>query len=117
MKALTCPVIMGRCSTRSDGSLSISFSTPELSPDEKVAFMELQNKNLKLLLQPQDSEPAELKEVKGQFDKKTPSQRLRSILFVYWKQSDGTGEFDNFYSRWMNDLCESVKAKLEPEPT
>jgi len=115
MKAVTCPVILGRCSTRSDGSLSLNFSTPELTPDEKVALMELQNKNLKMLLQPTESEPVELKEVKGQFDRKTCSARMRGLLFVYWKQSDGTGEFEDFYRRWYESAMESIKDKLEPQ--
>lgn len=113
MKALTCPVILTGAATRADGSLSLRFSTPELSPDEKVAFMEVQNTNLKMLLQPSGTEPAELKEVKGQFDKKTPGQRLRACLFVLWKQADGTGDFEEFYRRRMEDLINSVKTKLE----
>lgn len=75
--------------------------------------MEVQNINLKLLLQPSDSEPVELKEVKGQFDKKTPSQRLRSVLFIWWKQADGTGEFDEFYRKRMEDFINSVKIRLD----
>lgn len=113
MKALTCPVILTGAATRSDGSLSLRFSTPELSPDEKVAFMEIQNTNLKLLLQPVDNEPAELKEVKGQFDTKTPSQRLRAVLFILWRQADGTGDFEDFYRRRIEDIINSVKRKLE----
>lgn len=115
-KAITCPVILGRCSTRADGSLSLTFSTPELTPDEKVALMELQNQNLKMLLQPSDSEPAEFKEVRGHFDTKTPSQRLRSVLFVFWKQADGTGDFEDFYRTRMSDIIDMIKKKLEPMP-
>lgn len=116
MKALTCPVILTGAATRADGSLSLRFSTPELSPDEKVAFMEIQNTNLKMLLQPSESEPAELKEVKGQFDRKTHSQRLRSVLFILWKQADGTGDFEEFYRRRMEDIINTVKTKLEQKP-
>ncbi len=115
MRAITCPVILGRVSTRSDGSLTLSFSTPELKPDEKVAFMEVQNSNLKMLLQPSDNDPAELKEVKGQFDTKTPGQRLRSVLYIYWKQADGTGEFENFYRRQIEEIINNIKQRLEPK--
>lgn len=75
--------------------------------------MEIQNTNLKLLLQPVDNEPAELKEVKGQFDTKTPSQRLRAVLFILWRQADGTGDFEDFYRRRIEDIINSVKRKLE----
>jgi hypothetical protein len=112
-KALTCPVILTGASTRADGSLGLRFSTPELASAEKVAFMELQNLNLKMLLQPADGEPVELKEVRGQFDSKTPSQRLRGALFVLWTQAaKGQGEFEDFYRREMEKLIEDVKGKL-----
>lgn len=116
MKAVTCPCVLSSASTRSDGSLSLKFSTPELEASEKTAFFELLNLNLKMLLQPAEGAPVELKEVKGQFDRKTPSQRLRSLLFVVWKQTDGTGDFEDFYRRRLDDVIEMFKNKLEPKP-
>ena len=115
MKAITCPVILGRVSTCKDGSLTLSFSTPELTPDEKVAFMEVLNQNLKMLLQP-DAMVVEMKEIRGQFETKTPSQRLRSLLYIWWKQSSGQGEFESFYQRQMEQIINTIKEKLEPKP-
>lgn len=115
MKAITCPVIITSASTRADGSLGLRLATPELKPDEKTAFFELLNVNLKMLLQPNDAEPAELKDIKGEFDTKTPSMRLRATLFVWWKQQQEPGEFEEFYRRNMEKLIEYVKGKLNPE--
>ena len=112
MKALTCPVILTSASTRADGSLGLRFATPELRPDEKTAFFEIQNLNLKMLLQPADGEPGELKEVKGQFDSKTPGQRLRGVIFVWFKESNAPGEFEDFYRRQMEVLINYVKDQL-----
>jgi hypothetical protein len=114
MKALTCPVILTSASTRADGSLGLRLATPELKPDEKTAFFELQGSNLRMLLQPEEGEPAELKDVKGEFDTKTPSMRLRATLFVWWKQQQEPGEFEDFYRRNMEKLIEYVKTKLNP---
>ncbi len=116
MKAITCPTILDRVSTRSDGSLTLSFSTTELLPDEKLVFLELQKKNLKMLLQPTDEITTEMKEVRGQFETRTHSQRLRSCLYIYWKQADGTGEFETFYRRQMDEIINNIKTKLEPKP-
>lgn len=116
MKAVTCPCILSGASTRSDGSLSLKFSTPELEATEKTAFFELLNLNLKMLLQPADGVPVELKEVKGQFDRKTPSARLRAVLYILWKQADGTGDFEDFYRRQIDVFIDAVKKKLEPKP-
>jgi len=113
--AVTCPIIITGCSTRADGSLSIRCSTPELSVTEKVAIMELQNTNLRMLLQPLDGAPTDLKEVKSEFNPKSFSVRLRACLFVLHKQQERSEDFQTFYARYMTDLIESVKAQLEPE--
>lgn len=115
MKAITCPVIIGSVSTRADNSVGIRLSTPELKPEEKTAFFELQGHQLKMLLQPDSMAEVELKEVKGQFDQKTPGQRLRACLFILWKQSGEQGDYDDFYRRNMEKLIEYVKSKLQPQ--
>lgn len=105
MKAITCDVILTGVSTRADGSLSLRFSTPELSTMEKVAVMELQNKELKILLQPTDSNEAMVTIKKGVT---TPSQRLRAALHVAWSKSGRAGDFDTFYVRRMEVIINSI---------
>lgn len=122
MKALTCSVILSGCSTRVDGSISIRLSTPELSGTEKAAIFDLQGKELKILLQPVDNAPDELVAVKRDLDFKTPGQRLRNTIFVWWKQLEDGGKmggksFDLFYGETMNRIIEDVKRNLEPEPS
>ena len=112
--AITCPMILTGASTRVDGSLNLRFSSPELSANEKATFFELLNKNLRVLIQPIDSPPLALKEVKAEFSRLTPSQRLRNLLFVLHKKQERTQDFDAFYIKYMNDLCESIKAQLAP---
>lgn len=114
MKALTCPVILEGASTRADGSLSLRFSTPELAAENKTAFFELLNQNLKMLLQPADNEPVELHDVKGEFDRKTPSQRLRNCIFIWFKQQGEPGDFEDWYRRRMEDIISQVKRELNP---
>lgn len=106
-------MILGSATTRADGSLGLRFSTPELQPDEKTAFFELLNQNLKVLLQP-TGEVAGLKDVKAEFDNKTPSQRLRACLYVAFQQSGGRGEFEDFYRKKMEAFIMDVKSNLQP---
>jgi hypothetical protein len=116
MKALTCQVIITSASTRADGSLGLRLATPELTAPEKVALIELQGQNLKMLLQPAEGEPVELVEVKGEFGERTPGQRLRAVLYLLWRQSGETGiDFEVFYRREMEKLIDGQKAKL-PQP-
>lgn len=114
MKAITCDMILTSASTRADGSLGLRFSTPELDPSSKTAFFELLNQNLKVLLQP-TGEVEGLKDVKGEFENKTPSQRLRNCLFVAFRQSGARGEFDDFYRKKMEVFINDVKSNLQPE--
>jgi len=112
MKTISTQAVITSLSSKSDGSLGLRLSTPELKNDEKVAFMELQNVNLKILLQPLDLESKDIKEVKGELDTKTASQRLRAVLFVWWKQTE-QGDFADFYLQHMEKFIEHVKTKLE----
>jgi len=114
MKALTCDVILTGVSTRADGSLGLKLSTPELKPDEKLVFLEAVHQELTMLLQPKSMADG-LKEVKGEFDRKTSSQRLRSVLFVKWKQEKEPMDFDEYYRRQMERFINSIKETLAPE--
>lgn len=113
-KALTCEVQLTGCATRSDGSLSLRFGTPELKVDEKAAFMELQGLNCKLLLQPMTGEPSELKDVRTELETKTPSMRLRAVLYVAWDQEGKNGEWEDYYRRKMESIINHIKSKLKP---
>lgn len=113
-KAITCEVQLTGASTRADGSLSLRLATPELSSLEKAAFMELQGINIKMLLQPMTGEPEELTDVKKEFETKTPSMRLRAVLYVAWEQSGKPGEFEDFYRHKMEFFINDVKKSLNP---
>lgn len=115
MKAITSEVILTSVASRVDGGLSLRMVTPELDSDEKVAFFEAQNKECVILLQPKDREAmSELKEVKGEFDQKTPGQRMRAVLFVLWKQRGEQGDFTDFYRKEMETVIMAVKNQLQP---
>lgn len=120
MKALLTPAIFTGFSSRADGSLGFRGVTPELSHGEKVALMELHQQNVKLLIQPVGESPEAMVEVKNELNTKTPSQRLRAVLFVLFKQWSESGKikgvmFEQFYSEQMNRMIDDIKGQLEPE--
>jgi hypothetical protein len=115
MRAFTCAVIISGVSTKVDGGLCLRLTTPELDPQEKAAVFELQNCELKMLLQQEGENETKFTEVKGQFDTKTPSQRLRAVLYVLWKGVDGTGDFEMFYRRRMDSIIDKIKEKFPKE--
>ena len=112
-RAIKTQVIITSLSAKKDGSLGLRMTTPELTADEKVAFMELQNVNLDALFDPIDFATKEIAEVKSEVDSKTPSQRLRGVLWVLYDQAGRPGDFNSFYTQKMESIIEWVKRKLD----
>ena len=100
-------------SARVDKSVRFSICTGELTDSERAAFFPLQGANCRVLLEPleADEEPVE---VKGEKEQKTPSQRLRGVLWLLHKQLGSPGDFEEFYRSSINRMVDQVKAKLDP---
>lgn len=113
MKAIETNAIITGIRSKVDGSLGISFTTPELTPEEKAEFMRLQGMNLVALFNPLDEKDAPKYVVDKEIETKTPSNRLRNTLYVLWEQEGGKGDFDEFYKRYMEKFIEAVKEKLQ----
>lgn len=112
MNAIKTRLIINRFSSRKDRSLSLSAETPELTEVEMVAFMKLQGHEIDAFLKPSEG-LTDIIEVKSEVDTKTPSQRLRSTLFVLWKQMGEKESFSTFYEKYMYKIIESIKSKLD----
>lgn len=116
MRAFTSSVLIGSVSTKADGGLSVRMILPELTPDQKTAVFELQNCELKMLLQQDDDETSKLTEVKSELETKTKSQRLRSVLYVEYQNLKPEGlTFEDYYHREMERIIEFRKQNL-PQP-
>lgn len=104
---------VGATTSRADGSVKVSFITPELRPSEAGALLTLHGKNCCISIVPEDVVPEEVVKVDTARGEKTPSQRFRAVLFLLWRQEGEQDTFDNYYVRHLNRLTESVKAKLQ----
>jgi hypothetical protein len=48
-----------------------------------------------------------------QYEGKTPSQRMRSVIFLLWsKDKNGHETFEGFYDWYMEKIIEKIKTKL-----
>jgi hypothetical protein len=119
MKTLITPAIITGFSSKVDKSLGFRGVTPELSVSERVAFMEYQGINCRMLLEPTDFTADGRTEVKGVLDQKSPSVRLRGALYVLWNQLMKAQKIDQpfmeFYLVQMDRLIDDIKSQLEPE--
>jgi len=115
---IKCNVILTSVRTRRDNSLGISIETPELDNEAMLVFLRLRGINLDMTLQPLEQAKEPPIEVKAKIDNQTPSQRLRSILYVLFDHEKTTGIipkdelFDVFYARKIEKIIEWVKTKL-----
>jgi hypothetical protein len=111
-------VTIGSIRAKVDGSLGFNVSTPELSPEEKVAFMALQNNVLEAVFQPLDNPEATILPIETEKGVNTQSQRIRSVLFVLWTKMKDAGEyvdddFNAFYRKDTEKYILSRKEKIE----
>lgn len=113
MKAIKVNVILGSVRSRKDGSLGLTLETPALSSAEKAAVFDLQNLSCEMLLNPIDtSDDCELVTINTDLNMKSPSQRLRSVLFVLYRQLNSLDSFQEFYVKQMEKMIEHFKSKL-----
>jgi hypothetical protein len=119
MKVIVTSAILTSFSSRVDKSLGFRGVTPELSSSEKTALMDFQGLNVRLLIEPVDFPTDGKMEVKSVLDTKTPSQRLRGVLFVWWSQLTKSGKMDKpflqFYNEQLERILDDLKQNLEPE--
>jgi phage-related tail fiber protein len=117
-----------KVSTLADGSLRIYIGTPELSFDTMVNVFSLVKKTGYVLISTntinQDQiDAVEKATTNAEFSEKTPSQRMRGVLYKIWEKTqpktmNGNGEmeyvdFDLFYKRQMNKIIDHFKTKLD----
>ena len=108
--------ILDSISTRKDGSIKLVFETQEVNPQEGYSLFELRDRFGWLAFAPERAElkipdePAFAARIE-----KSSSQRLRSVIFVWWKQLGSQGDFEDFYKKQMERFISMVKEKLDPE--
>ena len=93
-----------------DDSVSFRASTPELSDSDLSAFRKVSKCLVNAILEPQDGSSGVL-EIKEKIETgKSPSSRLRSVIFVWWEQKGKPGDdFEIWYRMKMNKLIEDIK--------
>jgi hypothetical protein len=114
---LLIPTILTAYRPKVDGSWSVSFSTQILSLEQRQVIMELYQQPTYLMMKGTEIEESEadlLDSVDTDLgNNKTPSQRLRGVLYRKWEQSnEGYPDFKDFYKHKMEVLIEHFKSKL-----
>lgn len=113
MKTVQLNAIITGVRSKVDKSLSLTVSTPELTTNERSEMMNYQGINCNLTIEPLDSKPEGVEVINKELETKTKSQRLRSVLFLNWKQENSEETFDQYYGNKMEYIINKFKEKLE----
>lgn len=100
-----------------DNGMSLRFHTKELTAQEKLVIMDSFQRAGWLLFKEDEAEFTQLdipKENSGYEDGKTPSTRLRAVIFRYWEQFKQSEEkdFEVFYRKAIEKQITVYKEKL-----
>jgi len=107
--------------TRKDRTIKLTLGTQELSPSDAGELFGLQNSLISVGIKDvslTQSDIEILKESKIEIDDipdgKSPSQRLRNVLYRNWEQSDGGySDFNLYYLNRIERIIEHYKSKLD----
>ena len=116
MKYLQIPGFISKVTTRQDRCLKIQFDTQELTPEQNAeVFSYFQKYGTFAFAEGEGTiedikVPEYLPIEKGD---KTPSARLRNVLYVWWEQQGEPDDPDIFYKNYMEIIINHIKSKLD----
>lgn len=104
--------------SRKDKTIKVTFGTQELAPSDLAQVFQLNQRFCYIAIKEelfQQEELNTIESVKTDLESnKTPSQRLRGILYINYQQdNEGYKDFMTYYLGKMDKLCEHFKSKLD----
>lgn len=110
------PAVVDGFKPMKDRSWKITFETRELTGEEvKLLADNFQGEGYLVFKPNTDIKPSEIPEGIADAGVKTPSQRVRSKLYILWKQRGEGDNFENFYRNMYQKFEELIDSKLEPK--
>lgn len=114
---------VGTVTSRVDGAVAFRIITPELTLDQRATILGLHGKNVRVMLEPIDVPVEALVEVESEAEPKSKCQRLRSVLYVWWKQRVHSSKpltselssmtFQQWYDMKMESIIDKCKDALD----
>ena len=99
--------------SKSDGSAGLRFASQEITSEDFAELKRNLNNFGWLLFQENTLSVSDLPKEPAEEDKdKSPSKRLRAVLFLNWKKKK-EGDFETYYRKMIEVFIDKVKEKLE----
>lgn len=109
--------IVGGIRTLKDGSVSITFETPECSPGKAAELFSLRNAIAYLYVSANQITREEQKitdSLDPELNNKSQSQRIRNVLYLLHQQAnEGFKTFDEYYKAKTELYIDHLKSKLQ----
>lgn len=99
--------------SRADGSAGLRFSTQELSPEDFSELKKSLNQFGWIVFKENDINESDIPDTNAEEEGISASERLRRVLFVYYKQKKIKEDFEVWRRRQMETIIEKFKEKLE----
>ena len=108
------PVLIAGLQTKVDGSVKITLETRELENDYAGQLYGMRNAEAWCVISANEIKEPNIprQAADPELTSKTPSQRLRAVIFVYWQQKGSTQDFDTFYKQRLESIIDQYKGKL-----
>lgn len=112
------PAQIESITTRKDKTIRLTIGTQELIPSDAAKVFYLNQQFCYMALKPEPFTKEETESVNSLkadlSNAKTPSQRLRAILYLNYQQdSKGFQDFTTYYASEIEKICEHYKNKLD----
>ena len=109
------PATIERCESRVNSALKLVILSQEGRTDEQIArFSTVVGKLGWLVFAPERavdvSDLSNLPELPE--ETKSPAQRLRSVIYIEWKQRGSQGDFEAYYRQKIDSFIDQVKLNL-----
>jgi isopentenyldiphosphate isomerase len=103
--------------SRKDKTVRLTIGTQEMSPDKAAQLFGMTQQFCYMAIKKEDFNPSEVDTIESlktdMENMKTPSQRLRAILYRNYEQSsEGYQDFATYYQAKMEKICDHFKSKL-----
>ena len=110
------PSTIVKVETMADRTLKMGVDTAqELGPDEEAKIMRLRGTIGWFVYSSREITAADIPEVQidTEVDEKSPSKRLRNVIWVHWEQNTNKNKpFDIYYREVMERIIEQFKEGL-----
>lgn len=110
---LKLPAYFTGFASKADGSASLRFATQEISAGTFADLKHVHNAFGWLLFSETDIDETDVPDDLPDDERKSPAQRLRSVLYVLWKQKGNATDFNSYYRGQIEKIIEHLKNKID----